>query len=454
MLAKLRELFHDKDVLNRIFFTFAIFLVYRIGSAITIPGVNVSDSAFAAGDALGMLNLMGGGALQSFSLFALGVSPYITAQIIVQLLSMDVLPVLTELSKEGETGRRKINMVSRTLTLVLGAVQAYGIISTMISSQGLTLNDTSVWGYIRIIVYLLAGSMLLIWMGDQITTKGIGNGISMIIFAGIAAGFPQQIGEAFSTYFASKINTSNAALILEGSAQLVVYLLAFFLIIVFVTFMEKSVRKLPVSHSNTSQTFQSETQQASFLPIKINSAGVIPIIFASSVMMAPSIIISLFVGSGTTPGWAQTLEDVFNYQVMTDMGGGVSFPWGLIIYLFLIIAFSYFYSNIQINPERIAENFQNSGTYITGLRPGSETSRYISKVLNRVTFIGSLALAFVACLPVVLSLFGVVPQSLALGGSGLIIVVGVGLEVWNQLDGILASKSYSSTRSLAASQGA
>ena len=448
MLAKLREMFHDKDVLNRIFFTFAIFLVYRIGSAITVPGVTVSDSAFSAGDALSMLNLMGGGALQSFSLFALGVSPYITAEIIVQLLSMDVLPVLTELSKEGETGRRKINMVSRILTLVLGAVQAYGIIATMISSQGLTLSDTSVWGYIKIIVYLLAGSMLLIWMGDQVTSKGICNGISMIIFAGIAAGFPSQIYSAFTTYFASKLNTSNASLILEGTVQLLVYLLAFFLIIVFVTFMEKSVRKLPVSHSNTSQTFQSENQQSSFLPIKINSSGVIPIIFASSVLMAPSIIISLFVGTGTVPAWAQTLENVFNYQVMVDMGGGVSFPWGLIIYLVLIIAFSYFYSNIQINPERIAENFQNSGTYITGLRPGSETARYISKVLNRVTFLGSAALAVVACLPIVLSISGAVPQSLAIGGSGLIIVVGVGLEVWNQLDGILASKSYSSVRAV------
>lgn len=446
MLAKLRQLFHDKDVLNRIFFTFAIFLVYRIGSAITVPGVTVSDSAFDSGDALNMLNLMGGGALQSFSLFALGVSPYITSQIIVQLLSMDVLPVLTELTKEGETGRRKINMVSRILTLVLGAVQAYGIIVTMVNSQGLTMDDTSVWGYIKLIVYLLAGSMLLIWMGDQITAKGIGNGISMIIFAGIAAGFPQQIYEAFTTYFASKINTSNASLILEGSVQLILYLLAFFLIIVFVTFIEKSVRKLPVSHANTSQTYQSDDQQSSFLPIKINSAGVIPIIFASSVMIAPSILVSLFVGDNTVPGWAQQMEDVFNYQIMTTMPGDWEFPWGLLIYLALIIAFSYFYSNIQINPERIAENFQNSGTYITGLRPGSETARYISKVLNRVTFIGSMALALVACLPVALSLSGAVPSSLAIGGSGLIIVVGVALEVWNQLDGILASKSYSQTR--------
>jgi len=356
---------------------------------------------------------------------------------------MDVLPVLTELSKEGETGRKKINMVSRILTLVLGAVQAYGITVTMQNSQGLEVSDTSPWGYTKIVVYLVAGSMLLIWMGDQITAKGIGNGISMVIFAGIAAGFPSQISEAFSTFFTPKISTNDAALILEGSVQIVLYLLAFFAIIVFVTFTEKSVRKLPVSHSNTSQTYQFENQQSSFLPIKINSAGVIPIIFASSVMMAPSILVSLFAGNNTVPGWAQQMEDVFNYQIMTTMPGGWQFPWGLLIYLLLIFVFSYFYSNIQINPERIAENFQNSGTYITGLRPGSETEKYISKVLNRVTFIGASALLLIACLPIALSLSGAVPSSLALGGSGLIIVVGVALEIWNQLDGILATKSYS-----------
>ena len=423
-------------------FTFAIFLVYRIGSAITVPGVTLSADAFSGTDALGLLNLMGGGALASFSVFALGVSPYITAQIIVQLLSMDVLPVLTELSKEGETGRRKINMVSRILTLVLGAVQAYGITVTMQNSQGLTMNDTSVWGYVKIVVYLLAGSMLLMWMGDQITEKGIGNGVSMIIFAGIVAAFPKQIVEAFQTFFTSKLSSENATLILEGSVELIVYFLAFFLIVVFVTFTEKSVRKLPVSHSNTSQALDAESVQSSFLPIKINSSGVMPIIFASSVMMAPSIIASLFIGNNDAPGWVTQMEDVFNYQKMTSMPGGWEFPWGLIIYLFLIVVFSFFYANIQINPQRIAENFQNSGTYITGLRPGNETEAYIGKIVNRVTFLGAAALLVICCLPIALSLSGAVPQSLALGGSGLIIVVGVAIEVWNQLDGILVGKSF------------
>lgn len=439
---KIKAIFKNKDVLNRIMFTFAIFLVYRIGSAITVPGVTLSADAFSGTDALGLLNLMGGGALASFSVFALGVSPYITAQIIVQLLSMDVLPVLTELSKEGETGRRKINMVSRILTLVLGAVQAYGITVTMQNSQGLTMNDTSVWGYVKIVVYLLAGSMLLMWMGDQITEKGIGNGVSMIIFAGIVAAFPKQIVEAFQTFFTSKLSSENATLILEGSVELIFYFLAFFLIVVFVTFTEKSVRKLPVSHSNTSQALGAESVQSSFLPIKINSSGVMPIIFASSVMMAPSIIASLFIGNNDAPGWVTQMEDVFNYQKMTSMPGGWEFPWGLIIYLFLIVVFSFFYANIQINPQRIAENFQNSGTYITGLRPGNETEAYIGKIVNRVTFLGAAALLVICCLPIALSLSGAVPQSLALGGSGLIIVVGVAIEVWNQLDGILAGKSF------------
>ena len=239
---KIKAIFKNKDVLNRIMFTFAIFLVYRIGSAITVPGVTLSADAFSGTDALGLLNLMGGGALASFSVFALGVSPYISAQIIVHLLSMDVLPVLTELSKEGETGRRKINMVSRILTLVLGAVQAYGITVTMQNSQGLTMNDTSAWGYVKIVVYLLAGSMLLMWMGDQITEKGIGNGVSMIIFAAIVAAFPKQIVEAFQTFFTSKLSSENATLILEGSVELIVYFLSFFLIVVFVTFSAKSVR--------------------------------------------------------------------------------------------------------------------------------------------------------------------------------------------------------------------
>lgn len=353
---------------------------------------------------------------------------------------MDVLPVLTELGKEGESGRKKIDMATRYLTLLLGAVQAYGVTVTMMNSDYITLTDTTILGYLKIIVYLVAGSMLLMWLGDQITTKGIGNGISMIIFAGIVSALPNQIYGAFANYLSQNLLTGNPSLILEGVIKLLLYLLSFFLIVVFVTYTEKSVRKLPVSHSATGQS-GNENAQSSFLPIKINSSGVIPVIFASSIMMAPSIIVSFVSGGNTVPNWAQTMINVFNYQSMVDMGTW-SFPWGLIIYLFLIIVFTFFYSNLQINPERLAKDFHDNGTYITGLRPGNETEKYIRKVLNRVTLLGALALMLIAALPIVLSLTGLVPQSLALGGTGLIIVVGVAIEVFNQINGLLAAQDY------------
>lgn len=439
-MKKVSAILHNKEIMNRILFTLAIFLIFRIGSALTVPGVEISKDAFDTNNVFGMLNLMGGGALQSFSLFALGVSPYITAQIIVQLLQMDVLPVLTELGKEGESGRKKIDMATRYLTLLLGAVQAYGVTVTMMNSDYITLTDTTILGYLKIIVYLVAGSMLLMWLGDQITTKGIGNGISMIIFAGIVSALPNQIYGAFANYLSQNLLTGNPSLILEGVIKLLLYLLSFFLIVVFVTYTEKSVRKLPVSHSATGQS-GNENAQSSFLPIKINSSGVIPVIFASSIMMAPSIIVSFVSGGNTVPNWAQTMINVFNYQSMVDMGTW-SFPWGLIIYLFLIIVFTFFYSNLQINPERLAKDFHDNGTYITGLRPGNETEKYIRKVLNRVTLLGALALMLIAALPIVLSLTGFVPQSLALGGTGLIIVVGVAIEVFNQINGLLAAQDY------------
>lgn len=441
-MKKVAAFFHNKDVLNRILFTLAIFLVFRIGSAITVPGVTVSSNIWDdTTSSFSLLNMMGGGALQNFSILALGVSPYITAQIIIQLLSMDVLPALTNMSKEGETGRKKLDVVTRVLSVALAAVQAYGIIVALKNSNGITLTDDSAWGYTKIIIFMIAGTLILTWLGDQITDKGIGNGISVLIFEGIISSLPSQISNAFTSYLGDKIQTGDASLILEGAVQILVYLLALVLIVVFVTFIERSVRKLPVSHSNTSQSNELSTQQASFLPIKVNASSVMPVIFASSIMVAPSIVISLF-SNGNPPAWALKIEEVFNYQSMTTMGDSFSFPWGPIIYAILIIAFSYFYAQLEINPERIAENFQQSGTYITGIKPGVETERYVSKILNRITFIGSMSLTVIAMIPVVLSLTGAVPSSLSLGGTGLIIVVGVALEINNQINGILAGQGF------------
>lgn len=443
-MKKLVAIFKNKDIRDRILFTIGIVLIFRIGASISVPGVTISNEAMDPTNVLALMNLMGGGALQNFSLFALGVSPYITSSIIIQLLSMDVLPALTELSKQGQTGRKKIEMATRYLTLVLGAVQAYGITVTMQNSESITLNDASFWGYAKIVIFLIAGSMLVMWMADQITTKGIGNGVSMIIFIGIVASLPNQIYTALAYFFGGELQTGDEALIIQGAVKVLIYIIAYLVIILFVAFVEKSIRKIPVQHSNKGGALNAKVNNTSFLPIKINSAGVIPVIFASSLMMAPAVIVGFAVEK--TNDTIDNILKIFTNSALVEMpwfNDQVWYmPWGLIIYIILTFAFSFFYSNLTINPERLAEDFQKNGSYIPGIRPGNETERYIKKVLNRVTFIGATALTLIAALPVVLTLCGIVPQSLALGGTGMIIVVGVALETMNQINGLLASNEH------------
>lgn len=439
-MKKFAAIFRNKEIVNRIFFVVMILFVFRIGAAITVPGVTVQDVDFQTNNALSLLNLLGGGALQSFSVFALGVSPYITSSIIVQLLGMDVLPALTELSKQGQTGRKKMEMTTRYLTLLLGAVQAYGIVRTMETSSFITLNDTSFWSYAYIVTVLVAGGMLVMWLGDQITSKGIGNGISVIIFAGIVRSLPLQIEGAYNNWVALTIGL-DVAVLLQGIFQFAIYVLSFILIIAFVTFIESSKRKIPVQ--NAGKSGSAEYAKASFLPIKINSAGVIPVIFASSIMLAPSVIVSFISGANPNAEWLKIFDSSATVTMPWFNDQTFQFPWGLLIYLTLTVVFTFFYSNLQINPQRMAENFQKNGSYIPGIRPGVETERYVTKVLNRVTVLGASALGFIAALPIVLVLLQIVPdQSLALGGTGLIIVVGVALEINNQIDGLLAGKSY------------
>ena len=444
-MKKIGSILKNKEIMNRIMFTILILFVFRIGAQITVPGVtlgadlqNYLDSSYA----LSLMNLLGGGTLQSFSIFALGVSPYITAQIIVELLSTDVLPALTELKRQGQSGRKKIELATRYLTLMLGAVQAYGIIQTMKSSEAITFVTASQeWlTYIYIIVVMMAGSMIVMWLGDQISVKGIGNGISMIIFAGIVCSLPSQIGNAFTLWVGnSALQGQGDSARIAGIFKFLLYILAYVLIISFVTFIELSKRKIPVQHSGKGGGQTQSMSRASFLPIKVNSAGVIPVIFASSILMAPSVIVAFVDAEHSSDTWL----GIFQTSTLFEMPGGWKMPWGLIIYLVLTIAFTFFYANVQINPQQLAENFQKNGSYIPGIHTGNETERYVRKVLNRVTFIGAMALALIAALPVVLTLtvFKDNP-SLALGGTGLIIVVGVALEVNNQIDGLLAGKSF------------
>lgn len=440
-MKKVAAIFKNKEIVDRLAFTIMILFVFRIGAAITVPGVTLNDFSFADNDAFGLMNLLGGGTLQSFSVFALGVSPYITSSIIVQLLSMDVLPALTELSKQGQFGRKKMEMATRYLTLLLGAVQAYGVIKTMENSSYITIADTTFWGYAYIVTIMLAGAMLVMWLGDQISTKGLGNGVSVIIFAGIVISLPLQISNAYTQWLSNRLGHGTAE-ILKGALQFGVYILAFLLIISFITFVEMSKRKIPVQHAGKSGGGQ-KYSQASFLPIKINSAGVIPVIFASSIMMAPSVIASFISSDAANAEWLKIFNSSDTVTMPWFNSQTWEMPWGLLIYLTLIVLFTFFYSKLQINPEKMAENFQKNGSYIPGVRPGNETERYVGKVLNRVTAIGALSLAFIAALPIVLVLLKIVPdQSLALGGTGLIIVVGVAIEMNNQIDGLLAGKSF------------
>ena len=444
-MKKIGSILKNKEIMNRIMFTILILFVFRIGAQITVPGVTLGDDLqnyLDSSYALSLMNLLGGGTLQSFSIFALGVSPYITAQIIVELLSTDVLPALTELKRQGQSGRKKIELATRYLTLMLGAVQAYGIIQTMKSSEAITFVTASQeWlTYIYIIVIMMAGSMIVMWLGDQISVKGIGNGISMIIFAGIVCSLPSQIGNAFSLWVGnSALQGQGDSARIAGIFKFLLYILAYVLIISFVTFIELSKRKIPVQHSGKGGGQTQSMSRASFLPIKVNSAGVIPVIFASSILMAPSVIVAFVDAEHSSDTWL----GIFQTSTLYEMPGGWKMPWGLIIYLVLTIAFTFFYANVQINPQQLAENFQKNGSYIPGIHTGNETERYVRKVLNRVTFIGAMALALIAALPVVLTLtvFKDNP-SLALGGTGLIIVVGVALEVNNQIDGLLAGKSF------------
>ncbi len=442
-MKKVASILKNKEIMNRILFTVLILFIFRIGAQITVPGVTIGEDLqkyLSGNNALSLMNLLGGGTLQTFSIFALGVSPYITAQIIIQLLATDVLPALTELKRQGQTGRKKMEMATRYLTLMLGAVQAYGIIKTMESSSYITFDAGSKpWlMYIYIVIVMMAGSMLVMWLGDQISVKGIGNGISMIIFAGCVSSLPSQISTAFTKWIVQNSNYGDQALI-TGVFQFILYILCFLVIIAFVTFIELSQRKIPVQSAGKSGGQTQSMARANFLPIKLNSAGVIPVIFASSILMAPSVIAAFISEDAANAEWL----NIFNTSAMYDMGSW-SMPWGLIIYIVLTIAFTFFYANIQINPQQLAENFQKNGSYIPGIRPGLETERYIRKVLNRVSTIGALALALIASLPSILILSGVFGSdtSLALGGTGLIIVVGVCLELNNQIDGLLAGKSF------------
>lgn len=424
MLKTIISMFKSKDIRNRILFTLAMLFIFRFGAAITVPGVDISTMTNAKSNSLfEMINLLGGGGLEQLSVFALGVGPYITASIIIQLLSMDVIPALTELAKGGATGKKQIDKYTRYLAVVLGFFQASTLIYGFSRAYPGLLVEGDGWASILYIsTVLTGGSMFLLWIGNRISMKGIGNGISMIIAAGIIARLPHQMITAWETV----VDTSSSSATFNGILGFAGYILCYLLIIVFVVFMQTAERKIPIQY--TSSTVTTRKKDMTYLPLKINSASVIPVIFASSLMVAPLSIVKMI----TSADWVNTLEYFLGLQT----------PVSLVIYVVLTILFTFFYTQMQVDPSKIAENLGKSGTYIPGIRPGSETKEYINKVLNRITVLGALGLAFIAVLPHALPLFTSLPASMGIGGTGIIIVVGVAMETVKQIQGRMTQKSY------------
>ena len=428
MFRTFADMFKNKDIRNRIFFTLAMLFVFRFGSAITVPGVDVTELIKGMQDSslFAMINMLGGGGLEQLSIFAMGVGPYITASIIIQLLSMDVIPALTELAKDGATGKKQIDRYTRYLAVVLSFFQASTLVYSFSTQYKTLLVNGSGWASILYVATLLtAGSMFILWIGDRISMKGIGNGVSMIIAAGIISRLPYQ----FTTAWQTLVDQSNSSATFNGILTFGLYIVSYLLIIVFVVFMQTAERKIPIQY--TSSTVTTRKKDMTYLPLKINSASVIPVIFASAIMVAPLQICKMV---WPAAGWVKTLETYMGMQT----------PVSLVIYVVLILLFTFFYTKLQVDPEKIAENLGKSGTYIPGIRPGTETKEYVNKVLCRITVLGAIGLAFIAVLPHALPLIpGInLPQSMGIGGTGIIIVVGVAMETVKQIEGRLTQKSY------------
>lgn len=417
MFKTMKQLFTptNKDLRHRIYFTLGALMIFILGVSIRVPGTKDLTSNLGF---LELINTMGGGALKNFSIFALGVMPYITASIIMQLLQMDIIPYFTELSKQGPTGRQKINQITRYMGIVFAFIEGYAFAFAFIGKSGDPMQ------YLYISTILTAGTAFLLWLGDQITQKGIGNGVSLIIMAGIIATLPQMFIDAFVGLIPF---SGTAQAITLGIIKFILFVIVYFAIIISVIFVQESERRIPIQYANKSTNAYGSKAQ-SFMPIKINSANVVPVIFASSLLSIPSIIAQVVKNETFT----LIVQKYLNYTT----------PVGFIIYVLLIFLFAYFYTFIQLKPEEFAKNLQENGGYIPGIRPGEETKKYISRILSRLTILGASFLVIIAGLPILFSKVTSLSTNVSIGGTGLLIVVGVALETYKQLEGSVLSRSY------------
>ena len=404
----------NKDLRKRIYITLAFLGIFCLGTGITIPWASVVNQDLGF---LEIFNLMSGGGLRTFSIFALGVSPYITASIITQILQMDIVPYFKNLKDEGYVGKQKINRITRYLGILLAFMQAYMLTITFLKGANSII-------MLQTVLVMTAGTAFCLWMGDQITKKGIGNGQSMLIMAGIIQSMPTVFSGAYNSFIHGTFSN------VTGISLFSAFILSYLLIIIGIIWMQLAERKIPIHYANRSTS--SITASKSFLPIKINSAGVIPVIFASIITTVPSTIVALI-------GNKSAINFVENYIVSTS--------WtGFILYILMIFFFSYVYTFMVMNPEDMSKNLNERGGYIPGVRPGKDTSSYIGNVLSRLNLVGSLFLVVLAGIPVILSLLTDLPASVTIGGTGILIVVGVAIETYKQLESSLVSRSYQNRR--------
>jgi len=417
---KIKLIFTDPDLRKKIFFILGILAVFRVGAAIPIPGVDHGrlEAFFSGNQFFGLLNIFSGGAMENLSIMMLGVGPYITASIIMQLLTM-IFPRLKEMyQEEGEAGRQKVNQYSRLATVPLAALQGFALMS-LLKGQGV-LGDLSFFDQVTNIIIITAGSILLMWLGELMSEYGIGNGVSILIFAGIIAGVPQSLGQ---TIFASDIYQLPIILGFAVAAVLVVSA---------VVVITEGQRPVPISYARRIRGSRMYGGVSTYLPLKVNQAGVIPIIFALSILLFPQMIVNFLAGANNPV--VQTLAAaVLNF---------LNSPWVYAaLYFILVFLFTYFYTAVTFDPDAISSNLQKSGAFVPGIRPGKPTSEFLYKILNRITLIGALFLGVIAVLPLAMrAITGLV--TLTIGGTALLIVVSVVLETIKQVEAQIVMRSY------------
>ena len=410
-------------------FTVLILFIYRLGYFVQLPYIRYENvqQLTSSGTMFGFLDIFSGGALSNFSIVALGVTPYITASIVVQLLQMDIIPALKEWGEEGEEGKQKLNTLTKYLAIGLGFVQALTVVLGVSVSQ----NDlffgvgtpSGAMTYIYLAIVMTAGTAFVLWLADLITAKGVGNGTSLMIVVGIVASYPDMIDALVSKYLLADD---------AGVAQVFIFIgviLLMLVIIIGVVFMEAAQRKIPIQYANRSNAATFRGRNDSNIPIKLNSASVIPVIFASTLMSIPTTIAGFLSSSSSA---RNVLDAIFN----------TSRPIGFTVYIILIVLFTFFYSFLQMSPEKMADDLQKQSANIPGVRPGEETKSYISRVLFKVNVIGATYLAVLAALPIIISKIFDLPTSVQVGGTGLIIVVGIAIETAKQIKTAAEEKQY------------